>query len=83
MKDRPFFDTPVDQLEELLQKHKAQPVILRQVRDELQYRGTKRAKQLIREVDGVLDGRVPVKPKPPRAARPEDQLHLLDPNKSK
>ena len=81
MKDRPFFDTPVDQLEELLQKHKTQPVILRQLRDELQYRGTKRAKQLIREVDGVLEGVVPVKSKRPRSARPEDQLHLLDPKK--
>jgi hypothetical protein len=79
MKDRPFFDTSVDQLERLLQEHKTQPVILRQLRDELQYRGTKRAKQLIKEVDGVLEGTVPVKPKRPRAARPEDQLHLLDP----
>jgi hypothetical protein len=34
--DRPFFDTPVDQLEDLLRKHKTQRVILRQLRDELQ-----------------------------------------------
>ena len=79
MKDRPFFDSSIEQLEELLRKHTTQPIILRQVRDELQYRGTKRAKQLIREVDGVLAGAVPVRPKPVRPARPEDQLHLLDP----
>lgn len=79
--DRPFFDTPVDQLEDLLRKHKSQRVILQQLRDELQYRGTKRARQLIREVDGILEGKVPVEPKRPRPARPEDQLHLLDPKK--
>ena len=79
--DRPFFDTSVDQLEGVLRKHKDQRVILQQVRDELQYRGTKRAKQLIREVDGILEGTVPVHTKRPRPARPEDQLHLLDPKK--
>jgi hypothetical protein len=81
MQDRPFFDTTVNELEALLKQHKTQPVILQQLRDELQYRETKRAKQLIREVDGILEGTVPVRPKRPRPARPEDQLHLLDPKK--
>ena len=77
--DRPYFDAPVDQLEQLLRDHKTSRVVLKQVRDELQYRRTARAKQLMREIDGILDGRVPLEQKAPRPPRSDDQTSLLDP----
>jgi hypothetical protein len=75
--DRPYFKASVEELEALLQKHKSQRFVLAQLREELKFRRTERAKQLRREVEGLLTGIVPMPPKPARAARPEDQLRLI------
>lgn len=51
--------------------------VLGDVRDELTYRSTRRAKQLLREVEGVLTGAVPLPPKPPGPDTADNQMDLL------
>ena len=75
--NRPYFKATVEELEVLLQKNKSRRFVLAQLREELKFRRTERAKQLRREVEGLLSGIVPMPPKPIKAARPEDQLHLI------
>ena len=76
--DRPYFKSSLDEIERLVQEHKHQRVVLAQIREELQHRDTRRAKQLLREVEGILDGEVRPPPRPSRAAKPEDQIDLID-----
>ena len=76
--DRPYFKSSLDEIERLVQEHKHQRVVLAQIREELQHRDTHRAKQLLREVQGILDGEVRLPPRRPRAAEPEDQIDLID-----
>jgi hypothetical protein len=76
---RPFFKASVDELEALLRKHQSDRFVLAQLREELGFRRTDRAKQLLREVTGLLSGQVPTRPKLPRAAQPEDQFDLIKP----
>jgi hypothetical protein len=75
--DRPFMKASIDELEKVLKAHKSDHLVLGRLREELTYRTTERAKQLRREVEGLIEGLVPME-KRARAARPEDQLHLLD-----
>lgn len=75
--DRVFIEASVDELEQILSRHKQDRVVLAQLREELGFRRSKRAIQLRKEVLGVLSGIVPVEPRPPRASRPEDQIDLL------
>lgn len=74
---RPFMEASIEEIEKIVQDHKSERLTLAQVREELQFRKTKKARQLLREVLGILDGDVPVPPKPPRKDRVEDQLPLL------
>jgi hypothetical protein len=77
--DRSFIKASIQELERLLSQHKSDHAVLGRLREELTYRTTDRAKQLRREVEGVIEGLVPVKKKtrPPQA---EDQLGLLGPD---
>jgi hypothetical protein len=77
--DRPFFKAPIEELEKLLSQHRFDHAVLGRLREELTYRTTRRAKQLMREVEGIIEGRVPTEKKT-RPAQPEDQLGLLGPD---
>jgi hypothetical protein len=74
--DRPFINATIDELEKLFSEKKSDHAVLGRIREELTYRTTHRAKQLMREVQGVIDGVVTVK-KTVRPAQPENQLGLL------
>jgi hypothetical protein len=75
--DRPFFKVSINELEALLGKHKGERMILAQLREELQFRKTDRAKQLLKEVLALLDGTLPLPPKPPTPEDPNSQLDLI------
>lgn len=75
--DRPFMDATIDQLEKLVDEHKSDRVVLAQIREELKFHKRKRAKQLLREVVGLLGGEVKMPKKPPKPDDPENQLPLV------
>jgi hypothetical protein len=75
--DRPFMKASIDELENMLKTHKSDHAVLGRLREELTYRTTPRAKQLQREVEGIIEGRVPIE-KRARPDQPEDQLGLLN-----
>ena len=56
--DRPYLETTIEDLEKIVDRHKSDRVVLAQVREELGFRKRKRAKQLLREVLGLLGGEV-------------------------
>jgi hypothetical protein len=60
-----------------LKENRSEVFILSRLREERTYRDAARARQLLKEFEGLLGGKVPMPPKPPRPARPEDQLELL------
>jgi hypothetical protein len=74
--DRPFLQSTVDELEMLLRAHTTDRFTLARLREELLFRSTDRAHQLLREVEGLLSGVVPTK-REARPAQPEDQVSLL------
>jgi len=76
--DRPLLALTIDKLEQLVSEHRSDRFTLGQVREELSARTTDRAKQLLREVEGLLSGKVPLPPKPGRPAQPGDQMSLMD-----
>jgi hypothetical protein len=76
--DRPYMETTIEDLEKLVDKHKSDRVVLAQVREELGFRKRQRAKQLLREVQGLLGGEVKMPRKPPKPDSPDDQLPLVD-----
>lgn len=74
--ERKYFKTPIDELEALVEANLRHRQILGEIRDELTFRSNKRAKQLLKEVEALLDGIV----KPPRQPlpdRPQNQMDLL------
>jgi hypothetical protein len=75
--DRKYFKTPIDELEALFKENLNHRQVLGDIRDELTHRDTPRARQLLREVDGVLAGVVPAPDTPPGPDRAENQLDLL------
>ena len=75
--DRKYFKTPIDELEALFKENLNHRQVMGEIRDELTFRTNKRAKQLLREIEGVLAGEVWVPDPPPRPDKPEDQLDLL------
>ena len=80
---RPFSEASVMELEALFKKEANNRFVLAQLREELAFRKTKRALQLRKEVESSLDGTVPMKPRPARPDRPEDQIDLLPSLKKK
>ncbi len=75
---RIYMDKDIDFLEDLVANDKKHAQVLGDVRDELTYRTSDRAKRLRRDVEGLLAGELPAPGTPPRPARPEDQTDLLD-----
>lgn len=75
--DRPFSEASAAELEQIFVKHKHDRVVLAQLREELGFRHTRKAKQLLKEILGVLEGNVVLPPRPVRPAKPEDQIDLL------
>jgi hypothetical protein len=76
--DRPFFKASIEDLEKLLAERAWDRFTLARLREELNHRGTDRAKQALREVEGLLSGTVRMSPKPPGADSPSSQMDLLD-----
>jgi hypothetical protein len=74
---RQNFHTPIEELERLVQEHRQSTAVLGPIWEELTFRTTDRARQLAREVRGLLDGTVPLPSKPPRPATPADQTTLF------
>ena len=77
MPDRIWFHASIDELEQLVARHRLEPAVLGQVWQELTYRETERAKQLMREVLGLLEGRIPEPQQPPPPDDPGNQIDLL------
>lgn len=75
--DRPFSEASIDELEEIFDKHVHKRPVLANLKSELAFRSTKRAKQLLTEAQGVLDGDVSV-PKPPPEDSEDYQMTLED-----
>jgi hypothetical protein len=67
-----------EELETLVRENLHNPMVLGQVREELTYRESDRAKALMRDVMGILRGEVPMPRKPPPPDSEENQLALLD-----
>lgn len=78
MPHRPYFKTPVEDLEKLFKEHIEDRQVLGDLWSELTYRKTDRAKQLRREIEGILGDEVPRPPKPPKPPSPDDQLDLIE-----
>jgi len=76
--DRPFFKASIEDLEKLLAERAWDRFTLSRLREELTYRGTERAKQALREVEGLLSGTVKMPPKPAGADSTSSQMDLLD-----
>lgn len=74
---REYFSTPVEELEQLFKDNLHNLQVLGEIRRELTFRTSDRAKQLLREVEAVESGILPVPPKPPRPDRPDDQQVLF------
>lgn len=80
---REFMNHTIDELEELLKKHSSNHQVLGDLRSELTYRGTSRAKQLLREVQGLIQGVVPTPKKEMKPPDPDDQGALFSPKGKK
>jgi len=50
---RPFLKFAINKIESLFEKDKDNPTLMRQIKDELEYRKTKRSKKLKKEVDAI------------------------------
>lgn len=75
--DRPYFEHSVTQLEKLVAEYRSEPAVLGQVWQELTYRESTRSKQLMREVLGLLDGRIPEPKRAGGSTGASDQFDLL------
>lgn len=53
--DRPYFNVSTAHLEIIVSKNPSNLIILRAIRDELRHRRTRKAKELLRKVEGLLD----------------------------
>lgn len=74
---RPYRQHSLDDLSTVVDEQRHQPMVLRDVLDELNHRKTKAAKQLKKEVLGILEGRVKVRPEVPAEDSTENQLDML------
>ena len=59
MSDRPYSQAKIEELERLVAANRAEFAILGPIRQELEFRKTRRAQQLLREVRGIVEGDVP------------------------
>jgi hypothetical protein len=75
--DRPFIEATIGELEEIFDEHVHKRPVLAKLKEELDHRSTDRAQQLRTEVQGVLDGDIPIR-KPPPEDSPDYQMTLED-----
>jgi hypothetical protein len=80
---RPFSEASIKQLQDIFRQNRYKRVVLAELREELVFRKTPKAKQLLKEVLALLAGDVVLPRKPVRASKPEDQIELLSPPKRK
>jgi len=76
---KPYQDHGIEELEALVKAHMHSRAVLDEIREELTYRRTKRAKALLRDVTGLLTGVVPMPRRPRKPDSPDDQLSFLSP----
>lgn len=74
--DRPYFQHRADELEDVFRAHLDNRVVLAQLREELEFRETDRSRQLLREVNGVLEQRIPRPPKSLGSDDPQNQIDM-------
>jgi hypothetical protein len=74
---RQYSEHGIEELEQLVRTHMHSRAVLGDIREELTYRETNRAKALLRDVMGLLTGHIEMPKRPRRADSPEDQLALL------
>jgi hypothetical protein len=77
-KNRQYFEATIQQLRETMLAHRKDLAVLGDLRVELEHRRSRGARQLLREIEGLVSGEVPRPTRPPRAAKPEDQTTLFD-----
>ena len=58
-------------------ENRSSRAVLGRLWEELTYRETERAKRLLRDVEGLLGGEVPMPPRPARADSPDNQIPLI------
>jgi hypothetical protein len=75
---RPYRAKGIEALEQLVEEHRHERLVLMDILDELKYRTVPRAKQLRRLIRGTLDGAVPGDDDPPPSGAESRQLDLLD-----
>lgn len=80
MTARKYFELDISELEGLMSENQHSPAVLGEIYEELSYRKTERAKQLRKEVEALLEGRIPMPPRPKRPDSPEDQIDMLGDN---
>lgn len=74
---RRYIKSPIDELETLFKENLHNIQVLGELREELSFRATDRAKLLERQIVAVVNGTLPVGSKPPRPDRGDDQGELL------
>jgi hypothetical protein len=75
---RLYFDHGVEELEAIFRANLHDRQVLGEIRDELTFREAERAKQLLREVEGVLSQVIPIPKRPPKPDTPENQIPLIE-----
>ena len=77
MTARKYFEVDISELERLVRQNKHSLAVLGEVREELTYRKTERAKQLRKEVEALVAGRLPMPTRPKRPDSPDKQIDIL------
>ena len=75
---RQYIKASIEELEKLVADNQNRLQVLGDIRAELTYRETPRAKQLLREVEALLGGQVKMPPKPAPKDSTDNQLDMLD-----
>lgn len=75
---RQYINHSIDELEAFVQEHLRDRPVLAEIMEELEHRSTPRAKQLLKEVKGVLAGDVNPPRRPYRSDIPENQQGMFD-----
>jgi len=75
MADRPYIQMSIVELENLVKERRSDMAVLGPIRVELENRTTKRARQLLREVQGLVAGEIPQN-KTSLPDVPENQIEL-------
>lgn len=75
---RPYRSKGIEELEQLVEAHHHERLLLLDILEELKHRKVPRARQLQRLIRGMLDGVVPREADPAPEDGEENQLNLLD-----